>query len=286
MFRRYGFLAAALALGLAACSGKKDDKGGSGGQDDGGAGDTGDGGASSDGGGSGDTGSDTGEPAPQGRCVVVDTESLESFDVAPDEFDFSLRAVLNQLAGTWSGTLVAPGGGDTGAPEDEGTPITVDYSEDALEAAVVHYEWEGPDDAEPEDCPPEYTFVTPTTVTTDDGRFDETMRLTWFASFITTARAAGSIALGTVQGTARPVTIEKGDWGETMLYYQAAIQDAETWTGDLAWGPEELAEPEAAPAGDTGVPPDDPFEIVGVFEVTRPEGAAPPAPSRPAQAPK
>ncbi len=274
MNARYGFFAAALVFGLAACSGKKDDKGGSNGQAGDGGGDTGDGGASSDGGGSGDTGADTGEPAPQGQCVPTSSVALESFDVAPDDFDFSLRAVLNQLAGSWAGTLAAPGPGDTGTPEDEGTPIAVDYSEDALEAQVVYYEWEGPDGAEPEDCPPEYSFVTPTTVVTDDGRFDETMRLTWYASFITTARVSGSIALGTVQGTARPVNIEKGDWGDTVLTFQAAIQDAETWTGDLAWGPAEVDEPEATPADDTGLPPGGEFEIVGIFELTRPDAAA------------
>lgn len=264
--RRVG-LALGLVLSLSVACGDKEASDGGGGGTDGTDGTTGadgtggaDGGDGADGadgtggtdGTDGSTDGTDGTGGPTGSCEEVSSEAVSSMDVAAGDFDFSIRAVMFAVGGSWSGTLTYA--------DESTTEASLTFVNDAFSLELVSFAWVGEGD---EDCPPAYRFQTPVELTTADGQISEDSYFTVQAFFINEARFRYSVKSTVAGGTLRPTVFTEGEWEQAALDIGLDHQ-AGSWTGGAAFVPlepeSEGDEPRFQPIGSFTFDAQTPFE--------------------------
>lgn len=254
-------LLCALMLTTLSCGDKADDGGagtdgtsdttdGADGAADGadGAADGGDGAADgADGAGDGADGGDGGDGGtPEIKCDDVSATAVDSMDVSAGDFDFSIRAVMVSVGGTWAGTLT----GDDGSQA-----ASMTFTNDAWNLELV--ERTPTEEGRPEDCPPAYRFNTPFSISTSDGAIVENGTVQVVATFINEASFEYENRANTLGGTRRPEVFSEGEWPSTVLRITLRHPGGSTWSGGASFV-------SAAPSEDSAEPPA--FEALGQFE--------------------
>jgi hypothetical protein len=181
------------------------------------------------------------------KCDDVSTTAVDSMDVSAGGFDFSIRAVMVSVGGTWTGTLSGEDGGSQ--------PVTMTFTNDAWNLELV--ERTPADEGGPEDCPPAYRFNTPFSLATDDGAIVESGTVQVVATFINEASFEYENRANTLGGSRRPEVFTESEWPDVLLRVTLRHPGGSTWTGGAAFVPAEASE-------DTAEPPS--FEALGQFE--------------------